>query len=81
MNLSKAHIQLLPIPINEFITRAYFQTLIRELVGSRQRVHQHIQANIELMNQMKDQHGEIRREPTPYSWSENSSSLDGYYER
>ena len=33
------------------------------------------------MNQMKDQHGKIRRGPTPYSRSENSSSLDGYRER
>ena len=79
MNLSKAHIQLLPIPINEFITRAYFQTLTRELVDRRRQLHQHVQANFELMNQMKDQLGEIRREPTPYSRSENSPSLDGYH--
>ena len=69
MNLSKAHSQLLPIPINEFIVIAYFQTLIRELVDRHRRLHLHVHANIELVNQMKDQHGEIKREPTPYSKS------------
>jgi hypothetical protein len=58
--LIKIYSPLLPTLINEISTKAYFQSLITELVDSRRRLHQHVQANITLMNQTKDQLGDIQ---------------------
>lgn len=63
----------------DYITKADLKVLMMELLDCYRQLNQQIQANIELMDKLKDQRGKPRRELTPYSGSESSSSFDNYH--